>query len=38
VPPKRKLSGPCIIVGPTSLVFTWAEASRKFTPELKIVP
>ena len=32
-----KLSGPVLIVCPTSLVFNWAAEARKFTPALKVV-
>jgi SNF2 family DNA or RNA helicase len=33
----RKLSGPVLIVCPTSLVFNWVAETKKFTPELKVV-
>ena len=33
----RKLSGPVLIVCPTSLVFNWFAEAKKFTPELKVV-
>lgn len=33
----RKLSGPVLIVCPTSLVFNWLAEAKKFTPELKVV-
>ncbi len=33
----RKLSGPVLVVCPTSLVFNWVAEARKFTPELKVV-
>jgi superfamily II DNA or RNA helicase len=34
----RKLSGPVLIVCPTSLVFNWLAETKKFTPGLKVVP
>ncbi|MCF7764054.1 MAG: DEAD/DEAH box helicase [Verrucomicrobia bacterium] len=34
----RMLSGPVLIVCPTSLVFNWVAEAGKFTPELKVVP
>jgi len=33
----RKLSGPVLIVCPTSLVFNWLAEAKKFTPGLKVV-
>jgi SNF2 family DNA or RNA helicase len=33
----RKLSGPVLIVCPTSLVFNWVAEAKKFTPELKVL-
>ncbi len=33
----RKLSGPVLIVCPTSLVFNWLAEAKKFTPNLKVV-
>ncbi len=33
----RKLSGPVLIVCPTSLVFNWLAEAKKFTPKLKVV-
>jgi superfamily II DNA or RNA helicase len=33
----RRLSGPVLIVCPTSLVFNWLAEAKKFTPELKAV-
>ncbi|NDD38061.1 MAG: DEAD/DEAH box helicase, partial [Verrucomicrobia bacterium] len=33
----RKLSGPVLIVCPTSLVFNWVAEAKKFTPQLKVV-
>jgi SNF2 family DNA or RNA helicase len=33
----RKLSGPVLIVCPTSLVFNWVAEAKKFTPGLKVV-
>jgi len=33
----QKLSGPVLIVCPTSLVFNWTAEAKKFTPELKVV-
>ncbi len=33
----RKLSGPVLIVCPTSLVFNWAAEAKKFTPTLRMV-
>jgi len=32
-----KLSGPVLIVCPTSLVFNWAAEAKKFTPSLRVV-
>lgn len=33
----RKLSGPVLVVCPTSLVFNWLAEAKKFTPGLKVV-
>ncbi|MFT6617633.1 MAG: superfamily II DNA or RNA helicase [Limisphaerales bacterium] len=33
----RKLSGPVLIVCPTSLVFNWQAEAKKFTPDLKVI-
>ena len=33
----RQLSGPVLIVCPTSLVFNWVAEAKKFTPALKVV-
>lgn len=33
----RKLTGPVLIVCPTSLVFNWLAEAKKFTPHLKVV-
>ena len=33
----RKLSGPVLIVCPTSLVFNWVAEAKKFTPGLKVI-
>ncbi len=33
----RELSGPVLIVCPTSLVFNWVAEAKKFTPGLKVV-
>src|SRR4030095_9942443 len=34
---KHKLSGPVLVVCPTSLVFNWLAEAKKFTPGLKVV-
>ncbi len=34
---RAQLSGPILIVCPTSLVFNWLAEAKKFTPELKVV-
>ncbi len=33
----KKLSGPVLIVCPTSLVFNWLAEAKKFTPTLKVI-
>jgi SNF2 family DNA or RNA helicase len=33
----QKLSGPVLIVCPTSLIFNWLAEAKKFTPQLKVV-
>lgn len=34
----RMLSGPSLVVCPSSLVFNWIRESKKFVPELKVLP
>lgn len=33
----KKLSGPVLIVCPTSLIFNWIAESKKFNPQLKVI-
>ena len=35
--PTKTLSGPVLIVCPTSLIFNWIAEAKKFTPQLKVV-